>query len=77
VFLSIFSIDATLESGKLGRLLNHSKTQQNCHTKNVDVKGRPYLILVASRKISEDEELLYDYGDRSSEALEAHPWLKA
>ncbi|KAH3876898.1 N-lysine methyltransferase KMT5A-like [Dreissena polymorpha] len=72
-----YCIDATEESGKLGRLLNHSKTKGNCHTKLVDVKGDPYLILVASRDITEGEELLYDYGDRSKAALESHPWLKA
>ena len=26
-------------------------------------------------KVSEGEELLYDYGDRSKESLKAHPWL--
>lgn len=72
-----YCIDATDESGKLGRLLNHSKTHGNCHTKLVDIKGHPYLILVASRDITEGEELLYDYGDRSKESLAAHPWLKS
>jgi len=27
------------------------------------------------RDIEPGEELLYDYGDRSKESLEAHPWL--
>jgi len=36
---------------------------------------KPYLILVAARDICIGEELLYDYGDRSKEAIEAHPWL--
>lgn len=72
-----YCIDATAESGKLGRLLNHSKTNSNCHTKLVDVKGKPYLIIVASRDINQGEELLYDYGDRSKAALESHPWLKS
>ena len=72
-----FSIDATAESGKLGRLLNHSKTHGNCHTKLVEIKGNPYLILVASRDISAGEELQYDYGDRSKDSLASHPWLKS
>ncbi|XP_045171126.1 N-lysine methyltransferase KMT5A-like [Mercenaria mercenaria] len=72
-----YCIDATAESGKLGRLLNHSKTKGNCHTKLVDVRGQPYLILVASRDISEGEELLYDYGDRSKASVDSHPWLKS
>lgn len=71
-----YCIDATAESGRLGRLLNHSKTENNCHTKLFDVDSRPILAILASRDIKPDEELLYDYGDRSSDALKAHPWLK-
>ncbi|XP_064613076.1 N-lysine methyltransferase KMT5A-like [Liolophura sinensis] len=71
-----YCVDATLESGRLGRLLNHSK-KGNCHTKLTEVKGTPRLILVASRDIQSGEELLYDYGDRSKSSLEAHPWLKS
>lgn len=71
-----YCIDATAESGKLGRLLNHSKTAGNCHTKQVDIRGKPYLILAASRDISVGEELQYDYGDRSKSSLDSHPWLK-
>lgn len=72
----ILSIDATAESGRLGRLINHSRNG-NCCTKAVMVKGNPHLILVASRDIRSGEELSYDYGDRSKAALEAHPWLKS
>ena len=69
-----YCVDATAESGKLGRLLNHSKSG-NCKTKVVGIGDQPYLILVAAREISIGEELLYDYGDRSKQALDAHPWL--
>ena len=44
-------------------------------TKVVMFRERPRLILVAARDLKADEELLYDYGDRSKESLEAHPWL--
>lgn len=71
-----YCVDATDESGRLGRLLNHSK-QGNCSTKLVEVNGQPRLIIVAARDIEADEELLYDYGDRSKTSLELHPWLKA
>ncbi|XP_045190839.2 uncharacterized protein LOC123547644 [Mercenaria mercenaria] len=71
-----YCIDATAESGKLGRLLNHSKTNRNCHPKLVNDKGKPYLIIVASRDINEGEELLYDYGDRCKTSIKYHPWLK-
>ncbi|GAB1599099.1 N-lysine methyltransferase KMT5A-A-like [Argonauta hians] len=70
-----YCVDATDESGRLGRLINHSRSG-NCQTKLVGIKGRPYLILVASRNIDEGEELLYDYGDRSKASLAAHPWLR-
>ncbi|XP_043924506.1 N-lysine methyltransferase KMT5A-like isoform X3 [Protopterus annectens] len=70
-----YCVDATKETHRLGRLINHSKNG-NCHTKLHDISGVPHLILVASRDIEAGEELLYDYGDRSKASLEAHPWLK-
>ncbi|XP_044296842.1 N-lysine methyltransferase KMT5A [Varanus komodoensis] len=70
-----YCVDATKETDRLGRLINHSKCG-NCQTKLHDIDGVPHLILVASRDIKEGEELLYDYGDRSKASLEAHPWLK-
>lgn len=70
-----YCVDATKETGRMGRLLNHSKNG-NCQTKLHDISGVPHLILVASRNIDEGEELLYDYGDRSKASIAAHPWLK-
>nr|XP_057919197.1 N-lysine methyltransferase KMT5A-A [Doryrhamphus excisus] len=70
-----YCVDATKETERLGRLINHSKNG-NCQTKLHDIDGVPHLILVASRDIAEGEELLYDYGDRSKASLDAYPWLK-
>ncbi|XP_048370656.1 N-lysine methyltransferase KMT5A isoform X2 [Sphaerodactylus townsendi] len=70
-----YCVDATKETNRLGRLINHSKCG-NCQTKLHDIDGVPHLILVALRDIKAGEELLYDYGDRSRASLEAHPWLK-
>ncbi|XP_072443722.1 N-lysine methyltransferase KMT5A-A isoform X1 [Chiloscyllium punctatum] len=70
-----YCVDATKETSRLGRLINHSKNG-NCQTKLHDVDGKPHLILVASRDIAKGEELLYDYGDRSKASIAAHPWLK-
>lgn len=70
-----YCIDATTESGRYGRLVNHSRVSPNCVTKVVMVSEVPRLILVAKHAISPGEELLYDYGDRSKESLKAHPWL--
>ncbi|EDO37682.1 predicted protein, partial [Nematostella vectensis] len=71
-----YCVDATKESGRLGRLLNHS-VHGNCTTKLISIKGNPYLILVTSQDIKPGEELLYDYGERSKDIIESHPWLKA
>uniref|UniRef100_A0A1Q3EVZ3 [histone H4]-lysine(20) N-methyltransferase n=1 Tax=Culex tarsalis TaxID=7177 RepID=A0A1Q3EVZ3_CULTA len=69
-----YCIDATAESGKLGRLLNHSRNG-NLMTKTVLVNDVPHLVLLAKEDIPEGVELTYDYGDRSKEALQHHPWL--
>jgi len=70
-----YCIDATSESGRYGRLVNHSRITPNCVTKVVMVGEVPRLILVAKHSINPGVELLYDYGDRSKESLKAHPWL--
>uniref|UniRef100_A0AAV3AM05 [histone H4]-lysine(20) N-methyltransferase n=1 Tax=Pyxicephalus adspersus TaxID=30357 RepID=A0AAV3AM05_PYXAD len=70
-----YCVDATKETNRLGRLINHSKTG-NCHTKLHNINNIPHLILIASKDIKAGEELLYDYGDRSRSSIEAHPWLK-
>jgi [histone H4]-lysine20 N-methyltransferase SETD8 len=68
------SIDATTETGKLGRLVNHSRNG-NLMTKTVMVGNRPHLVLIAKDDLPAGVELTYDYGDRSKEALMHHPWL--
>ena len=60
-----FCIDATSETGRLGRLLNHSKDNPNCATKIVYFEDIPRLILVAKHDIKKGSELLFDYGDRA------------
>eukprot|EP00092_Neocalanus_flemingeri_P021180 GFUD01022954.1.p1 GENE.GFUD01022954.1~~GFUD01022954.1.p1 ORF type:complete len:313 (-),score=75.46 GFUD01022954.1:267-1205(-) len=70
-----YCVDATSESGRFGRLLNHSRINPNCRTKVVMLDDTPRLILVAKQDILPGTELLFDYGDRSKESLRAHPWL--
>lgn len=67
-------IDATAESGKLGRLVNHSRNG-NLVTKTVPLNNRPHLVLIAKEDIDAGVEVTYDYGDRSKEALQYYPWL--
>ncbi len=77
-FVTLFSnlsIDATAETGRLGRLVNHSRLTPNLQTKVVMDEKRPRLVLVAKSDIDVGTELLYDYGDRSKKSLAAHPWL--
>ncbi|XP_023173860.2 histone-lysine N-methyltransferase PR-Set7 [Drosophila hydei] len=69
-----YCIDATIDTGKLGRLINHSRNG-NLMTKVVVIKQRPHLVLLAKDDIESGEELTYDYGDRSKESLLHHPWL--
>lgn len=68
-------IDATIESGKYGRLLNHSCKTPNCATKILEVDGLPRLIIYAKQDINSGTELIYDYGDKGKLSLQAHPWL--
>jgi len=69
-----YCVDATQESDRLGRLINHSRNG-NLVPKVIEVKGNPRLVLVAKRDIDANEELTYDYGDRSKKSLFYHPWL--
>uniref|UniRef100_A0A8C5KH16 N-lysine methyltransferase KMT5A n=1 Tax=Jaculus jaculus TaxID=51337 RepID=A0A8C5KH16_JACJA len=66
-----YCVDATRETNRLGRLINHSKCG-NCQTKLHDVDGVPHLFLIAWRDIAAGE----DRGDRSKASTEAHPRLK-
>ena len=72
-----FSVDATEEDGTLGRLINHSRTFANLKSQGIEVDETPHLIFYATRDIKPEEELLYDYGDRSTASLRVHPWLKS
>lgn len=57
-----YSIDATKESGRLGRLINHSK-KPNCKVQTIKpADSHPFLVLFACRHIDAGEELTFDYG---------------
>jgi len=72
---SQYCVDATAETGRLGRLLNHSCKHPNLITKVMVVDDSPRLYLVAKHDIKEGTELIYDYGDRDKATMKAHPWL--
>ena len=68
-------IDATDESERYGRLINHSMKLPNCLSKVVILEGKPRLIFVAKTDIAAGTELLYDYGDKSKNSVLGNPWL--
>ena len=75
-FFALYSVDAT-KAGRIGRLINHSRSEANLRTRLVAAEGtEPRLAFFATRTIEKHEEIFYDYGDRSRQALAAHPWLK-
>lgn len=68
-------VDATAETPFKGRLLNHSILRPNLRPKVLDFGSFICVGLFALRDIEIGEELLYDYGDRSSTTVERNPWL--
>lgn len=72
--LSFVSVDATAESDKLGRLVNHSRNG-NLVARVIDIELTPHLVLTAKEDIPVGVEITYDYGDRSRESIRNHPWL--
>ncbi|KAK2580612.1 hypothetical protein KPH14_007728 [Odynerus spinipes] len=69
-----YCVDATAETNKLGRLVNHSRNG-NLIARIIEVKSIPHLVLTAKEDIPIGVEVTYDYGDRSREAIRHHPWI--
>lgn len=74
-YFTVYSVDATKDNGRMGRLLNHSRKNANVVTKVIEVDSYPYLCLIAVRDIDKGEELVYDYGERREDVVKAMPWL--
>lgn len=78
-----YCVDATAESERPARLINHSRRHPNLTTTAYDVneptqrdyRPDPRLALKASRDIKMGEELLFDYGERDPDVIAANPWL--
>jgi len=71
-----YCVDATEELPErgYGRLINHS-CKGNLLPCKVVVDSIPRIVFVAKRDIKANEELSYNYGERSEEALTNFPWL--
>ncbi|KAF1742683.1 hypothetical protein MXB_4663 [Myxobolus squamalis] len=71
-----YIIDATSETGRMGRLLNHSRLNFNIISKIIEIDNIPRIVFHATHDIPIGAELLYDYGDRSPQSLKNYPWLR-
>ena len=56
-----YCIDATRKTPYMGRLINHSRLNNNLYTKVIPINDTPRLIFFASKDIEPGSELLYDY----------------
>ena len=68
-------IDATEETGRFGRIINHSRIRYNLKPRVIE-GDTIHLCFFATRNLESGEELLYDYGDQSRESVKYFPWLK-
>ena len=71
-----FCIDATQESSRLGRLINHSRKNANLQPVALEFQGKATLVFLAARNIPAGAELLYDYGEKNPSVLSEFPFLK-
>jgi histone-lysine N-methyltransferase SETD8 len=69
-------VDATAESGRFGRLINHSKKKFNIAAQRHMYKDTPRLIFLATRDIDAGEEILFDYNETRPAMIKKCPWLK-
>lgn len=60
-FLCIGSVDASVDDGSLGRLVNDD-SKPNAKVKIISIGHIPHLCLFALRDIQPGEEITYDYG---------------
>jgi len=72
-----FWVDATRETREfgMGRLINHSCKRDNIFPRKIIVNKEPRLCFFAARDLSTNEELFYDYGDKSEAGIAECPWL--
>ena len=61
VYVLFASIDATEESDRVGRLINHTRRSPNLSPRVEMVDGVPLVYFVATKDIHPGQELLFDY----------------
>ena len=73
LFVKDFCIDATVESGRLGRLLNHSRSAPNLMAYQLPEDRK--VITIAIKDIPAGTQLTWDYGEEDKEVLKELEWL--
>ena len=69
-------LDATIDNGRFGRLVNHSKKRPNLKPIKHVHNNKPRIMFKAITDIEEGSELLYDYAETSRATIAALPWMK-
>ena len=70
-----YCIDATEETKRLGRLINHSIEAASLKPKALDVDGHLGVFFYATKQIDCGQELLWDYGERNPEVVKQNSFL--
>jgi histone-lysine N-methyltransferase SETD8 len=71
-----YCIDATMNDGTPGRLVNHSRICPNAKAIPVEAPdGAPTILLIALRPIQPGQEIVYDYGERRKDTIQELQWL--
>ncbi|KYQ89153.1 OTU domain containin protein [Tieghemostelium lacteum] len=75
----VLCVDPTIPSEEFGhgRYINHKVAGANLDPIKITVEGVPRIVLISNRPISKNEELFFDYGDRSQDSLTYFPWLRS
>ena len=71
----VLCLDGTEETGRIGRLCNHSRKHPNMITKIHILEKKPYLIFISKTDIKKGQELVYDYNEKRAFVLQNNPWL--
>ena len=67
-------LDATANS-HISRYINHSRKRPNLVPRLKVVQGVPRIIFKAKVDLEPGTELLFDYGDKRRDVVDANPWL--
>ena len=70
------AVDATIEDGSYGRLINHDSNNPNVFMKVESIARSPVIVFVALKDIPVGQEIQYDYGEKRKAVLLENPWLR-